>query len=185
MVAWALLVVLTAVLLALVASGWVLQRVSGWVGVKVSLPYATLAAFAAGLVQTVAQLVVGVLVVVTSPLPWAEAVLADQVLFQITGGIAAIGSWLAVTMVLLDVDLGRALLIGVLNMVLSVVVSVALVLVVFNTLVVGGLAVLMGTGGGILAVPVIDAITDTASPPAFQPVEPEFQFGEPVRVYEE
>jgi hypothetical protein len=132
--AWLVLVALVFLSLGILLSGWVFQKAASWVGVEVTLGYATLVAVAAAVVQTVVQLVFAGLVLVSSPLPVLEALQQEATLLRITGGISGIAAWLAVTMLMLDVDLWKAVAIALINMVLSFVVTIALAVTLGNLL---------------------------------------------------
>jgi hypothetical protein len=132
--AWLVLLALVFLGLAILLSGWVFQKAASWVGVEVSLGYATLVAVAAAVVQTVVQMVFAGLVLMSSPLPVLDALQQEATLLRITGGMSGIAAWLAVTMLMLDVDLWKAVAIALINMILSFVVTIALAVTLGNLL---------------------------------------------------
>jgi hypothetical protein len=140
-----LLVMLIFIGLAILLQGWVFQRAARFFGLELSLLYATGVAFGAGLANFAGQLLIALLVVGTSPVWSLQAVADDQTLISWTSWIFGLVTWTAVTSVLLDVDIPKAALIGLAFSILQVVLAIVVMITLFNVLLIGSMAVVMGS----------------------------------------
>lgn len=142
---WPSLVLLFLLLfvVALLFNGWVFQRAARFVGVEITLSHAVGSALAAGIAQAFAQLLVALLVIGSSDAPLVDTLVQDQGILRITSFVFGVATWTAITSVLLDVDLWKAAVIGVLSAILQVVLAIAVAITLFNVMLLLGMAALI------------------------------------------